>query len=62
MFILKEVYEEGTIPEYKQSNSIKKEIIMQNKAKSEVKFISCNLIFTQNPLKKVQGSPGNKLN
>ena len=32
VFILKEVFEEGTIPEYEQNNSIKQEIIMQNKA------------------------------
>ena len=32
MFILKDVYEEATIPEYKQNNSIKQEIIMQNQA------------------------------
>ena len=32
MFILKDVYEEATIPEYKQNNSIKQEIIIQNKA------------------------------
>ena len=32
MFILKEVYEEGTIPKYKQNNSIKQEIIIQNQA------------------------------
>ena len=34
MFILKEVFEEGTIPEYEQNNSIKQEIIIQNKAAS----------------------------
>ena len=32
MFILKDVYEEGTIPEYKQNYSIKQEIIIQTKA------------------------------
>jgi len=29
MFILKEVYEEGTIPKYKQNNSIKQEITIK---------------------------------
>ena len=32
MFILKDVYEEGTIPEYKQNYSIKQETIIQTTA------------------------------
>jgi len=32
MYILKELYEEGTTSEYKQNNSIKQEIIIQNQA------------------------------